>query len=638
MDSHTLYGNTLGHYSLVREAGRGGMSTVYEAVDTRLGRTVALKLLAVPPYLMPAERDALVARLRREARAVGSLSHPNVVTIFDVGEHDGLHFLVMEYLDGVTLRARLDTGPLSAHEAADILDQVAAGLDAVHAQGVLHRDIKPSNVMLLPGGGVKLMDFGVARQADDTTMTQAGTMVGSPSYMSPEQIEGNNATAASDIWSLGVLLYEMLAGKPPFTAATIASVLYQVAHQPPTPLPGVSAPVQKVLQNALEKDPSKRYGTASALAAAFRAAAISAPPAATAATAARQPQPRQPQRTGAGAKGGAVAAAAAAPVSPPSPAPPRQRLARRPLPLLAAGALLIPALVGASYLLRSRGAERPVPARTTAVPPAGTAPAAARPATAQSPVVPDRPVAKPENAAPRQTQVAAERNNSPTVTIKEETPRPNRIETTVPEEPRQSSAQEPEQAAAAPKREHRAAAVTAVVEPEPRQEAPRRRKRRREVSEPAASSPAPPAERVTEQSPGAVPPLPPPAAAREPATTDAETASPAKEDPAAPALVGTWQGFHTGNPATLTITRHRGDDFSGTMTVRTNEGRIRVAVSGSVTRGGSGLILRERRVLTEQRRNSWDLGTNAGRLSGQGRMTGSGTDRGGRTYTWFFAR
>lgn len=262
---------------MVREAGRGGMSTVYEAVDTRLGRPAALKVLAVPPHLLPAQREVMVTRMRREARAVGSLSHPNVVTIFDVGEQDGLHYLVMEYLDGVTLRARLDSGPLLPGEAVNVLDQVAGGLDAVHHAGVVHRDLKPSNVMLLPAGRVKLMDFGVARATDDTTMTQVGSMVGSPAYMAPELVRGDKATRASDIWALGVLLYQMLAARTPFQGDSIPALLYQIAHAEPAPLPGVTPAVARVLERALEKNPAKRFPSARALADAFRAAVAPAP-------------------------------------------------------------------------------------------------------------------------------------------------------------------------------------------------------------------------------------------------------------------------------------------------------------------------------------------------------------------------
>jgi len=263
---------TLGQYELLREIGEGGMATVYEAADPVIGRTVALKVLTLPFYLSPGQRPVLVERLMREARAAGRLNHPNIVTIYTVGEHDGQHFIAMEYLPGQTLRERLDEGPLPAAEAVRILDGVAAGLDHAHAQGVLHRDVKPSNVMLLSDGRVKLTDFGVARQVDDARLTQTGAPVGSPAYMAPELVRGEPATAATDRWSLGVLLYEMLAGRPPFDGEGLAAVLHQVAYNSAPPAPRASRAVQAVLKRALDKDPRKRYDSALALATAFRQA------------------------------------------------------------------------------------------------------------------------------------------------------------------------------------------------------------------------------------------------------------------------------------------------------------------------------------------------------------------------------
>lgn len=263
---------TLGHYRLVREAGRGGMSIVYEAVDTRLGRIVALKVLHVPASELIGEGE-MVARLEREARAIASLSHPNVVTIYDVGAADGSHYIATEFLDGVTLRERLHQGALTPHEAADVLRQVAEGLDAVHRQGVMHRDIKSSNIMLLYNGRVKLLDFGIARFANDSTLTQIGSMVGSPSYMAPELLTGGKASPASDIWALGVLLFEMLSCRLPFEADSLPRVMYRVAHDDPDSLPNASPEVAAVLRQSLSKSPAERFPTARALADAFAAAA-----------------------------------------------------------------------------------------------------------------------------------------------------------------------------------------------------------------------------------------------------------------------------------------------------------------------------------------------------------------------------
>lgn len=252
--------------------GRGVMSLVWEAVDTQTGRRVAIKTLVVPRTLGEDERAAWAARMDREARAVARLSHPNIVAIYDVGEEEGQPYLVMEFLEGRTLRQRLHEGPLPLEEAARVLDQAAMALDAVHAAGIAHRDIKPANFMLLPGGTVKLADFGLARQENDALVTQADMMVGSPSYLAPEYINGAVPGAAGDVWSLGVILYEMLAGRAPFGGDRIADVLHQVTAADPSPIPRMPSSVQSVLRRALEKDPARRYPSAGALAAAFRVA------------------------------------------------------------------------------------------------------------------------------------------------------------------------------------------------------------------------------------------------------------------------------------------------------------------------------------------------------------------------------
>lgn len=267
-----LTGKKLGPYKLTREAGRGEASTVYEAIDTRIGRTVAVKIQSLPANLLPEQREAMKLRVEREARSIGRLSHPNIVKIYVAGEQGNNHYIVMEYLDGISLRERLDAGPLPPAEAADILDQTAAGLDAVHAQGLVHRDIKPSNIMTMPDGNVKLTDFGVAHSADDPSLTTHGMMIGSPSYMSPEQAQGEPATPASDIWGLGALLYHMLVGKPPFAADTVPSLLYKIVHEEPILTPAVPPEIAPVLRQALDKNPALRFPSARALAAAFREA------------------------------------------------------------------------------------------------------------------------------------------------------------------------------------------------------------------------------------------------------------------------------------------------------------------------------------------------------------------------------
>ncbi len=252
------------------------MSVVWEAVDARVGRRVAIKTLVAPGTTGAGE---WAARMEREARAVARLSHPNIVRTYEVGRENGQPYLVMEFLTGQTLRQRLRAGPLPPDEAARVLDGAAAALDAVHAAGVIHRDIKPTSFMLGSDGSVKLMDFGLARQEDDTLVTQADMMVGSPSYMAPEQINGAPLGPAGDLWALGVILYEMLAGRAPFGGDRIATVLEQITTLDPPSVPNMPPPVQVVLRRALAKDPIGRYPSARALAAAFRAS-LTAPAAA----------------------------------------------------------------------------------------------------------------------------------------------------------------------------------------------------------------------------------------------------------------------------------------------------------------------------------------------------------------------
>ena len=264
MESETR--KTIGGYTLIREIGRGGVSVVHQAVDRRTGKTVALKVHTIPPSLSDAEREMVLIRFEREAQAMSRLSHPGIVSIHEVGEHAGQHFLALEYLEGQTLDERLALGPLTPAQALPILRQLAEAVDAVHAAGIVHRDIKPENVMLLPDGAAKLLDFGVARRQDDTAITSMGALVGSPTHIAPEQLRGNHGDPASDIWALGVLLYEMLAGHPPFEGTSVPSVLYKVAHEPPAPVSHLRASLQAVLRRALQKDPGGRYLSACALA------------------------------------------------------------------------------------------------------------------------------------------------------------------------------------------------------------------------------------------------------------------------------------------------------------------------------------------------------------------------------------
>ncbi len=257
-------------YVLVRAIGRGTHYTLYQAVDPGTGRMVVIKILHVAAGKPDTDAElaaVLEARLQREAHALSSLSHPNIPAIYEMGEQDGHPFLVMEYLIGHPLRQHLDLRHLDLKglpmdEALRILEQVALAVDAIHAQGILHRDIRASNVMLLHDGSVKLVEFGLARQPGDATVTLMGALVGEPAYMAPEQLRNQPAAPQSDLWAMGVLLYEMLAGRPPFEGANFALTAHQVVMGQPAPVPGVSAAVQAVLDRALEKDPEKRYSRA----------------------------------------------------------------------------------------------------------------------------------------------------------------------------------------------------------------------------------------------------------------------------------------------------------------------------------------------------------------------------------------
>jgi eukaryotic-like serine/threonine-protein kinase len=265
-------GTRLGPYEVIALIGAGGMGEVWLATELRLGRKVALKLL--PPDLT---RDpARLLRFEQEARSASTLNHPNVCTIHALGETDeDQHYIAMEYVEGETLRRRLATCRLSVREALDIAIQMASALTAAHAGGIIHRDIKPENVMLRPDGLVKVLDFGLAKLvaqmagADTTRVvvrTDPGTIVGTVAYMSPEQARGQDVDARTDIWSLGVTLYEMVAGRSPFAASSSTDVLAAILDREPAPLarfdPDAPAELQRITTKALRKDREQRYQTA----------------------------------------------------------------------------------------------------------------------------------------------------------------------------------------------------------------------------------------------------------------------------------------------------------------------------------------------------------------------------------------
>jgi serine/threonine-protein kinase len=252
----------LGHYRIIREIARSN-DVVYEALDTRINRRVAIKEMLLPAGATESVRQDRIRRFLREARAAGSLTHPNIVTIYETEEENGRYFIVMEYLEGENLRQRLEReGALPVEEACRIILQVLEGLSHAHSKGVIHRDIKPENIHLLPDGRVVLTDFGIARLKFEPNITLDGQIFGTPSYMSPEQVMGQEIDERSDIFSVGVVFYEMVAGFKPFTGDSVVSIAHNILNTEPPAPPGVPYAIEWVIRRALQKSPANRFQSA----------------------------------------------------------------------------------------------------------------------------------------------------------------------------------------------------------------------------------------------------------------------------------------------------------------------------------------------------------------------------------------
>ncbi|MEW6092430.1 MAG: tetratricopeptide repeat protein [Chloroflexota bacterium] len=272
-------GETVGRYRIVEQLGQGGMATVLKAYHAELDRYVAIKVLH-PAFL---EDTSFLARFQREARVVAKLDHPNIVPIYDYSEHEGRPYLVMKFIEGETLKARLTRAPLTQEEVQGIVEAVGAALGYAHKQGILHRDIKPSNVLLTNDGQIYLADFGLARiaQSGESTIT-SDMIIGTPQYISPEQALGKkNLDEGTDIYSLGVMLYELTVGKVPFSADTPFSIIHDHIYSPlPLPRavnPAVSEEVERVLLKALSKERADRHKDVKSLVAAFQQAWAASP-------------------------------------------------------------------------------------------------------------------------------------------------------------------------------------------------------------------------------------------------------------------------------------------------------------------------------------------------------------------------
>jgi serine/threonine protein kinase len=257
-----MIGQIISHYKILEKLGEGGMGVVYKAEDLKLERIVALKFLKTEALGNAKGKWRFV----REAQAAAALDHPNICTVHEIDEAEGRTFIVMAYVEGQNLQKKIESGPLQPDEALDIAIQAAEGLQAAHEKGITHRDIKPANIMMTTKGQVKLMDFGLAKLAGWTVLTKEGIIMGTAAYMSPEQVRGEELDHRSDIYSMGVVLYQLLTGELPFEEAYHLAVMYAIANEAPKPPrelnPAIPPQLEAVILKAMEKESAKRYQTA----------------------------------------------------------------------------------------------------------------------------------------------------------------------------------------------------------------------------------------------------------------------------------------------------------------------------------------------------------------------------------------
>jgi serine/threonine protein kinase len=266
-----VIGQTISHYKILERIGQGGMGVVYKAEDTRLRRPVALKFLS-PAALGDEE---VRARFVREAQAAAALDHPNICTTYEIDEDAGRAFIVMAYVRGEDLDQRIARKTIKIPEALDIAIGVAQGLQEAHEKGIVHRDIKPGNIKITSKGQAKVMDFGLAKLADSSSLTKTGITIGTAAYMSPEQTLGQAVDHRTDIWSLGVVMYQMLTGQLPFFGEYEQMIRYGILNEDPEPIrtlrEGVPKEVEKIILKAISKEPDKRYENAAAMVVDLRA-------------------------------------------------------------------------------------------------------------------------------------------------------------------------------------------------------------------------------------------------------------------------------------------------------------------------------------------------------------------------------